>query len=239
GFNRRKRIRKSAGAVIDGCFCACHKSEDVKITKKKKKKLKKGKKKKKKFEFPEAEKLQKRPLLVFSRKFKKSRNGKRVLYTKRLKELQAVPLRRSARFSEPATKNPVPKRRGRKKKAEEKVVVPLKAVSRTKRRTPMYSSYWLNGLRLSRRPNDVRFTHLRDRLSILHSQQAVSVVDNNNKPKCSLCLETDYDPSMNYVACTICGVWFHGDAVGLSADKLENVIEFKCHHCLNKTSPVC
>lgn len=33
--------------------------------------------------------------------------------------------------------------------------------------------------------------------------------------------------------------WFHGDALDLRADKIENLIGFKCHMCLNKRPPVC
>lgn len=34
-------------------------------------------------------------------------------------------------------------------------------------------------------------------------------------------------------------VWFHGDALDLRADKIQNIIGFKCHNCLNKRPPVC
>ncbi|KAL6575463.1 hypothetical protein OROMI_012748 [Orobanche minor] len=33
--------------------------------------------------------------------------------------------------------------------------------------------------------------------------------------------------------------WFHGDALNLGADKIENLIGFKCQMCLNKTPPIC
>lgn len=33
--------------------------------------------------------------------------------------------------------------------------------------------------------------------------------------------------------------WFHGDALDLGADKIESVIGFKCHTCLNKAPPTC
>ncbi|XP_022887695.1 uncharacterized protein LOC111403426 [Olea europaea var. sylvestris] len=58
-------------------------------------------------------------------------------------------------------------------------------------------------------------------------------------PKCSLCGELEFKSHLNYVSCEICGDWFHGDAFDLNAVKVEKLIGFKCHKCLNRSSPVC
>lgn len=34
-------------------------------------------------------------------------------------------------------------------------------------------------------------------------------------------------------------VWFHGDALNLTADRIEHIIGFKCYTCLQKRPPVC
>ncbi|KAL0459149.1 UNVERIFIED_CONTAM: DDT domain-containing protein PTM [Sesamum latifolium] len=112
----------------------------------------------------------------------------------------------------------------------------LKSGFSKKKRTPVNSSYWLNGVQLSRRPNDERLIYFRSRMLLVRSGEVPSGPD---KPKCSLCSEVDYNSELNYVSCQICGVWLHGDALGLTADKIENLIGFKCHTCLNKRPPVC
>lgn len=33
--------------------------------------------------------------------------------------------------------------------------------------------------------------------------------------------------------------WFHGDAFGLNAENVSNLIGFKCHNCRKRTPPVC
>ncbi|XP_051118610.1 LOW QUALITY PROTEIN: DDT domain-containing protein PTM-like [Andrographis paniculata] len=107
---------------------------------------------------------------------------------------------------------------------------------RKKKRTPVYSSYWLHGLRFCRRPNDERSMNFRNQMLLVSSGEMNFICD---KPKCCLCKELEYKSELNYLACEICGAWFHGDALNLTADKIEHIISFKCHMCLDKRPPLC
>ncbi|GFQ02887.1 hypothetical protein PHJA_002432500 [Phtheirospermum japonicum] len=49
------------------------------------------------------------------------------------------------------------------------------------------------------------------------------------EPKCSLCCQHEYTPNLNYVACEVCRVWFHADALGVGDDEIGNIIRLKCH----------
>lgn len=119
-----------------------------------------------------------------------------------------VPLRRSARNAERTAKlslqNTKSKKRKKGKKAKSgkgKFKKP-KTSSWKKMRTPVMSSYWLNGLRLSRLPDDERLIQFRNRMLLVLSGEGASI---SNKPKCSLCSEVEYNSELNYVCCEICG----------------------------------
>ncbi|KAG8388962.1 hypothetical protein BUALT_Bualt02G0179800 [Buddleja alternifolia] len=252
GFFHKRHVKKSAGSITSECTYSCQKCLGGKFAK-----IDAGKEISKSTQLKNASKRLK-PLR--SGKEKKKGKEKKPVKSKKRKRvpLVVVPLRRSARNAERISKLPlqntkVKKRKkgkqakswkgkqaesgkGKQAKSGKRKSRKLNNGSRQKKRTPVYNSYWLNGLQLSRRPNDEKVVHFRSRMLLVLSGQVTSVVD---KPKCSLCCELQYKSELNYVACEICGVWFHGDALNLRADKIENLIGFKCHKCLNKRPPVC
>ncbi|CAJ1933950.1 unnamed protein product [Sphenostylis stenocarpa] len=101
-------------------------------------------------------------------------------------------------------------------------------------RTKICSSYWLNGLQLSRKPNDARIMLFKEKKSVVSSEDFSGSLD---YPKCCLCCENEC--TLNYIACEICGDWFHGDAFGLNMENVRQLIGFKCHVCLDRTAPIC
>ncbi|KAL3828221.1 hypothetical protein ACJIZ3_017023 [Penstemon smallii] len=234
GFFHKRHLRKSAGPIVAECIYTCHKCQSENLVKVY---ARRGKSK-----VPKLKDAPKRLKLLRSRKGKKSGKEKQPVNSKNKKGVPlAVPLRRSTRNAERTLKlsvqiTKVKKRKKRKQvKSEKGKLNKPNNSSWKKKRTPVNSSYWLNGLRLSRRPNDERLMHFRTKMLVLSGE--VNSVD--DKPKCSLCSELEYASRLNYVSCEICQVWFHGDALDLRDDKIENLIGFKCHNCLNKMPPVC
>lgn len=104
-----------------------------------------------------------------------------------------------------------------------------------KKRTQVYHAYWLNGLQLSKKPNDERVMHFRSRKLFVSDD----LTDGPDQPKCRLCSEGGHTSTFNYIGCEICGDWYHGDAFGLDEQKIGNVIGFRCHECCKRTPPVC
>ncbi|KAL8545103.1 hypothetical protein ACS0TY_005342 [Phlomoides rotata] len=235
GFFHKRHVRKSAGSITTECKYTCHKCKDggfVKIS------ARKGKS-----EPPKLTNSSKAMKLVSSVKGKKRGRKKLSVNLKNKKRVPLiVPLRRSARNAERTAKfslqNTKSKKRknGKKAKSERGKFKKPKICSLKKARTPVMSSYWLNGLRLSRMPDDERLMHFRSRMLLVLSGEGTSICD---KPKCSLCNEVEYKSELNYVCCEICGDWFHGDALDLRADTIENLIGFKCYTCLKKSPPAC
>ncbi|KAH6837032.1 hypothetical protein C2S53_014275 [Perilla frutescens var. hirtella] len=233
GFFHKRHVRRSAGSITTQCTYTCHKCQDGKFMKTD---AKKGKSKS-----PKLKNASKSVKLVRSGRGRKKGKGKQPMNSKNKKGVPfVVPLRRSARNAERVAKlssqnSKLKKRkRGRKPKSEKYKSKKPKNDSLKKQRTPLLSSYWLNGLRLSRKPDAER--HFRNRMLLVVSGEVNCILD---KPKCSLCQEVEHNSELNYVGCEICGDWFHGDALNLGADKIENLIGFKCHMCLNKMPPVC
>ncbi|XP_028789360.1 PHD finger protein ALFIN-LIKE 7-like [Neltuma alba] len=58
-----------------------------------------------------------------------------------------------------------------------------------------------------------------------------------DQPKCHLCCGDAC--TLNYIACEICGEWFHGDAFGLTLENVRQLIGFRCHVCRDRTAPMC
>ncbi|PIM98638.1 hypothetical protein CDL12_28880 [Handroanthus impetiginosus] len=235
GFFHKRHVRKSAGSIITECAYTCHKCWGRKFVKID---ARKGKS-----ETPKLKNASKRLKPLRSGKVKKTGKEKQSVKSKNRKGVPlVVPLRRSARHAERIAKLSLQKtkvkkrKRGRKAKSEKGKLKKPKVSSWKKKRTPVNSSYWLNGVWLSRRPNDERSMHFRSRMLLVLSGEEASIHDN---PKCSLCGELEHKSVLNYVACEICGVWFHGDALDLRADKIEYLIGFKCPMCLKKRRPVC
>ncbi|KAH6800217.1 hypothetical protein C2S52_000681 [Perilla frutescens var. hirtella] len=113
----------------------------------------------------------------------------------------------------------------------------IKDIPKKKRASEDNSSFWLNGVHFSRRGDDGRLIKFRSRRLLVLSGEDAPVDD--DKPKCSLYGELQHVPNLNYIACEICGVWCHGDALNVGDGRMQNIIGFKCHNCLNKRPLVC
>jgi hypothetical protein len=134
---------------------------------------------------------------------KKALRGSQPLQS-RNRKVTVVPLRCSARKAKQKAlqnKKVVGRKRGRpaksKKGANKK---PKKGTSLHRKRTDTYYSYWLNGLLLSRKPDDERVAHFREKRYIAQSD---SVID--DQPKCHLCCEAGSTSISNYISCEMCG----------------------------------
>lgn len=234
GFFHKRHVRKSFGYITDDPMYTCHKCPDEEF-------VKSGATEGKSW-LSKPTNACKQLKLVKSGKRKRLVKGKQVKSKKSKGAPLVITLRRSARNAERMSKPSSQKtkvRRGKKKKQTKSQKGKMKKLNNgcwQKKRTPVNSSYWSNGLLLSRKPDDERLTQFRNKMLLV---LAGEVASNNDKPTCGLCCELEYMPNLVYVACEVCGVWFHGDAMDLSADKILNLIGFKCHKCLNKTPPVC
>ncbi|KAK9273798.1 hypothetical protein L1049_018608 [Liquidambar formosana] len=232
GFFHKRHVRKSAGAITAECTYTCHKCQDgkrVRIdTERKKVQSQKGKK----------AITDTRPSR--SKNSKKARTDRRLVRSQNNKKVSAdVPLRRSARKVKHVVlqnKKLGARKKGKKIKSRKGTSrKPKKYTSWQKKRTWVYRTYWLNGLLLSKKPDDERVMHFRKK-KFLPSGDLTVIHD---RPKCRLCCEAEYTSTLHYVSCEICGDWFHGDAFGLNAEKIGNLIGFRCHACRKRTPPVC
>uniref|UniRef100_A0A0D3EFZ6 PHD-type domain-containing protein n=1 Tax=Brassica oleracea var. oleracea TaxID=109376 RepID=A0A0D3EFZ6_BRAOL len=108
--------------------------------------------------------------------------------------------------------------------------------SKTLKRKERCSTYWLNGLRLSREPGDERINKFRrDGCSKpLKNSGSVQV-----RGECRLCGSMDSESGSTLIACEKCEKWYHGDACGINEKNSSMVIEFRCHICREKPSPSC
>ncbi|KAL0751773.1 hypothetical protein Bca101_033776 [Brassica carinata] len=108
--------------------------------------------------------------------------------------------------------------------------------SRSDKRKERCSTYWLNGLRLSREPGDERINKFsRDGCSKpLKNSGSVQV-----RGECRLCGSMDSESGSTLIACEKCEKWYHGDACGINEKNSSMVIEFRCHICREKPSPSC
>lgn len=225
GFFHKRHVKKSAGAVIAECTYTCHRCQNgvrVRIVVKKGKTGKKGGKVKSK----KSKNVQtdgRSPHVKGNKKV--STVGWKVQPKKNSKAVTAVPLRRSARTAKclslqnklqnkklQTKKLQNKKHRGRKKGKQviaKKVTQekPKKGTSCKKeekgtsfrrKRTAVSYSYWLNGLRLSRKPNDERVPLFRDKSFLAASEQSSAI------PKCQLCDEADHQSTLSYIICETC-----------------------------------
>lgn len=69
-----------------------------------------------------------------------------------------------------------------------------------KKRMNICSSYWLNGLWLSRKPDDERVMLFREKKRVVSAEDFSAALD---RPKCCLC--SGDGCSLHYIACEICG----------------------------------
>ncbi|CBI24209.3 unnamed protein product, partial [Vitis vinifera] len=240
GYFHKRHVRKSAGSISAECTYTCHKCQDgkpmkinAKIGNVQSQKGKKGstdlyKKKGKAYKncrllgSKSGKKIFTKEQPVRSCKGRKPSTGKRPVRSLVKREVSTVvPLRRSARKIKFRTPKKPKKETSWKKK---------------KRRTLVCYSYWLNGLLLSRMPNDDRVMQFRRERLFVPSEHLNVVID---KPTCHLCAEAGHTPMLNYINCEICGDWFHGDAFGLDVETIGNLIGFRCHECCKRTPPAC
>ncbi|GJT31710.1 DDT domain-containing protein PTM, partial [Tanacetum coccineum] len=203
---------------------------------------------------PKKGKLYSQKTKKVSKTSKKVGKGKQSVRTQANSKAFVVPLRRSARTAKIAPlqskKKPVKKKKkygGKKKqltytvnevdKPKGKRGRPrkIKKESLKKQRTQLHAAYWLNGLHLSRNPDDGRITEFRTKNHLL----PFALLDSISQPKCSLCDEPGFRPALNYINCETCREWYHGDAFGLKDEYTGALIGFKCHKCLERIPPVC
>ncbi|XWS52571.1 hypothetical protein CRYUN_Cryun11dG0082300 [Craigia yunnanensis] len=252
GFFHKRHVRKSAGAIIARCTYTCHQCQCGKLnfnakrggnytkrakvgikggktnTKSAKKLLQKSKKASTSFKSMRS-KDKKKSLAV--RMSLRSQKGKKVA--------AGVPLRRSPRkikYISVQKKKPGGCKKGKQKSKKKAPKKTEKSTSWQKKRTRAYHSYWLNGLRMSSKPDDERVMQFQ-RKKLFASSELMTV--SINQPKCLLCCEAGYASNSNYVACEICDEWFHGDAYGLNSENKSKIIGFRCHVCRERTPPVC
>ncbi|CAK7331144.1 unnamed protein product [Dovyalis caffra] len=245
GFFHKRHVRKSAGAITAKCTYTCHRCHYGKNVKKTNAKTVKSDTRRRKSSAKSTKvQEQKSKKITVGRNSMRLKNSKKALRhsqplkSRNNKKVAVVPLRRSARKAKQKAlqnKKVVGRKRGRptksKKHANKK---PKEGTSLRKKRTDTYHSYWRNGLLLSRKPDDERVTHFREKSFIAPSE---SVID--GQPKCHLCCEAGYTSISNYISCEMCGEWFHGDAFGLDSENMNKLLGFRCHMCLKKTPPIC
>ncbi|KAI3814186.1 hypothetical protein L1987_18934 [Smallanthus sonchifolius] len=237
GFFHKRHARKGSGGTYT-CH-KCHAGDTVKAA------------------GPKKGKLRSRMTKKGTKLTKKGGNGKQLLQVQANSKGIVVPLRRSARtvkvVSLQSKKKPVKKKKkqsksggGKKKQLKfvDEIEKPkgkrgrprkVNKLSFQKKRSPaVNSTYWLNGLLLSRKPDDERVTDFRSKN---HIQRLDSIPD--EPPKCSLCHDPEFKSSLNYINCDTCRDWFHGDGFGLKDEHIGVVIGFKCHKCRERLPPVC
>ncbi|KAF9595172.1 hypothetical protein IFM89_037601 [Coptis chinensis] len=104
------------------------------------------------------------------------------------------------------------------------------------RRTHVYYSYWRNGLRFTRSPNDGCAVQFRETKLLLPSEHPRS---NIILPKCCLCSEASYRSTLIYVNCESYQEWFHGKDFGVTTENSNTILGFSCHNCCKRNPPIC
>lgn len=215
GFFHKKHVTKSTGSITSKCTYTCRKCQDgacIKVIKKKgRPKLQKG------------NTSFKGKSSVYSKSSVSAVEGKKLKQSTSGKKNSVIPLRRStrkvkliSRQSETVgglnkrkqiifkkgkrPKKPKYPKKSKKAKITQKQKFTVQGVWQ-KKRTAVCFPYWLNGLRLSRKPNDERIMQFRREKLILAFEQTNAVLD---RPQCSLCRETEFTSTLNYVCCELC-----------------------------------
>ncbi|CAH8319901.1 unnamed protein product [Eruca vesicaria subsp. sativa] len=160
------------------------------------------------------------------------------------KVVASKPLRRSGRTPKHVTRlqdeSTVPggskkrkletkKGRGRPKRVKQEISI-------RKKRTKRALSYWLNGLRLTRKPGDERVDKFRRDRYLKPMEKSDS---DHDQPKCHLCGSNDSESGSTIISCETCKEWYHGDACGINEKNSSMVIGFRCHLCREKLPPTC
>ncbi|KAK4356493.1 hypothetical protein RND71_025464 [Anisodus tanguticus] len=244
GFFHKRHVRKSSGVVAAEFKYTCHKCADVNNVRKN---VKRGR-----IELQKSKKASK-ALRTLSSKVKSRgiKNKQPAQSPSNKKEPVVIPLRRSARRAKlvvvqnkkvgriKGKQTKAGRGRGRPKK-QAKIDISEKKkpaeVAWQRKRMQLCRIYWLNGLLLSQKPNDERVALFRGKKLLVLSGELAATAD---QPKCSLCDELEYTATSNYIACEVCGDWYHGDAFDLTAERITKLIGFKCHQCRQRTPPFC
>lgn len=244
GFFHKRHVRKSTGVVAAEFKHTCHKCMDVNNVRKN---VKRGR-----IEMQKSEEASKalRPLrLKIISGGTKNKQPAQLPSSK--KKPVVIPLRRSARRAKfvVVQNKKIGRKKGKQTKSgrgrgrprkQAKVDISEKKkpaeVAWRRKRMQLCRIYWLNGLLLSQKPKDERVTLFRSKKLLVLSGELGGTAD---QPKCCLCGELEYTPTSNYIACEVCGDWFHGDAFGLTAERITKLIGFKCHECRQRTPPFC
>ncbi|MED6146513.1 hypothetical protein PIB30_035129 [Stylosanthes scabra] len=257
GYFHKKHVRKYGGTKATKCTYSCHRCESG--VRPKTKTNSKRKRVDSKQQTVQSQTSKSTPSVSKSVSLKgnkralskarkaKSRTNKKIT--------PSVPLRRSTRKAKSlymysqmngGRKKGIQnkKKAGRKKgkpnknnqKPKETADQPEKSMPTTicKKRANVNSSYWHNGLWLSRKPNDERVALFREKKHVFSSEGFSAAGDN---PKCHIC--SGDGPALDYIACDNCGDWYHGDAFGLTVENSRQLIGFRCHVCLQRDAPIC
>ncbi|KAK6925566.1 Zinc finger, PHD-finger [Dillenia turbinata] len=239
GFFHKRHVRKSAGIITSEFTYTCHKCQgEVMKIERRIGKLQPQSKKSSTSCRPGRSKITKP---AQSRKNKKAcTSGVRSQLQSKKNAPPGVPLRRSSRIVQyMALQKKKVDERSKGKKPKRKKGKSKKSVKRSawqKKRTQIHHPFWLNGLQFSRKPNDERTLHFRKKQVIFPSDHMDVTVDT---PKCQLCCEFNSISTSTYICCEFCKGWFHGDAYGVNAESIVNIIGFRCHLCCNRNPPVC
>lgn len=144
------------------------------------------------------------------------------------KNVPAIPLRRSTRKTKVVSivypKQGGKGKKGRKKKKKSKrksVKASKEAHFSMKRRTKAYYSYWLNGLRLSRKPDDERVMEFRREKLFVSAGDLNPVI--GGPPKCHLCSEAGPTSGSTYIYCGDC----KGNKFSLSPTTILNCLNLE------------
>ncbi|CAL0334238.1 unnamed protein product [Lupinus luteus] len=259
GYFHKRHAKRSGGTRTTGFTYSCHRCQDGMCVKTNNTNRRKDHAKLQKIQSQKCKNVPSLCKSVNLKGNKKTLSKARQVRSQTNKKIPpSLPLRRSARNvkslylqhqSKSKKKGKQGKKNvGRKKRKQSKskkltsqkseaTTVQLKKLAVTterKKRTNICTSYWLNGLWLSRKPNDERVMLFREKRHVVFSEDFPGTLDHY---KCRLCCQDGC--TSNYIACGTCGDWYHGDAFGLTLDNARQLIGFRCHVCRDRAAPVC
>uniref|UniRef100_A0A7N0TI06 Uncharacterized protein n=2 Tax=Kalanchoe fedtschenkoi TaxID=63787 RepID=A0A7N0TI06_KALFE len=141
---------------------------------------------------------------------------------------------RKTKFVPVCKQKAVGRKRGRPAKAEKSEPTKVKDITPRKKRTRVHHSYWLNGLKLTKNPDDERVVKFRKEKLLVPTEDLNVIL---NQPICTIC--SQFTSQLIYICCEVCEGWFHGGAFGVDADSANYIIGFRCHSCCKRSPPVC
>ncbi|CAL0304326.1 unnamed protein product [Lupinus luteus] len=260
GYFHKRHVRRSRGTSTTGYTYSCHRCQDGMHVKANNTSRRRVDSKLQKIQSQNCKSLPSLCKSVNLNGNKKALSKARQLRSQTNKKIPpSVPLRRSARKVKSLylhrqmnrghkkgiqSKKNVGRKKGTQNKSKKLTSQKSKAITAQcktlavttvcKKRTNVYSSYWLNGIRFSTKPNDERVMLFREKKHVVSSEDFPG---SNDHRKCCLCCQDGC--TSNYIACETCGDWFHGDAFGLTLDNARQIIGFRCHVCRDRAAPVC